>query len=205
MKVLSDRPWQKGHGPNLKVYRRRHSFIVPRFLFLLLSLVFTLGLVHSTTAFARPRVHDHAKGRVIRIVDGDTLSIEYNGRKENIRLIGIDTPESRINRKARKAAARSGDDIGTITRMGKEAARFVKTLAKPGDPVLIEFDRQPRDKYGRLLGYVYLADKRMLNEEIVKAGYASLLTYPPNAKYQDRFLRAYREARQNNRGLWGKF
>jgi len=45
----------------------------------------------------------------------------------------------------------------------------------------------------------------MLNEEIVKAGYASLMTYPPNVKYQDRFLRAYREARQNNRGLWGKF
>ena len=164
-----------------------------------------LAFMLATAAFAKPRVHDRERGRIIRIVDGDTLSIEYKGRKENIRLIGIETPESRINRKARKDAARSSNDIGTITSMGKEAARFVKTLVKPGDPVLIEFDRQPRDKYGRLLGYVYLADKKMLNEEIVKAGYASLLTYPPNVKYQGRFLRAYREARQNRRGLWGRF
>jgi micrococcal nuclease len=52
------------------------------------------------------------------------------------------------------------------------------------------------------LGYVYLSDGEMLNEEIVKAGYANLMTVPPNAKYQERFLKAYREARENKRGLW---
>jgi len=182
-----------------------HSFIAPRLLVLPLALAFLLGIVFSTAALAQTRVHEWGRGRVIRIVDGDTLSVKYHGRKECIRLIGIDTPEIRIDKRAEKHAARSSKDIGTITRMGKEATCFVKTLIKPGDPVLIEFDRQPSYKYGRLLGYVYLANKKMLNEEIVKAGYASLMTYPPNVKYQDRFLRAYREARQNNRGLWGKF
>ncbi len=63
-------------------------------------------------------------------------------------------------------------------------------------------DVEKRDKYGRLLGYVYLSNGKMLNEEVVKAGYGSLMTHPPNVKYQERFLKAYREARENNRGLW---
>jgi micrococcal nuclease len=86
--------------------------------------------------------------------------------------------------------------------MGKQAAQFVNTLVKSGDKVSIEFDVGKRDKYRRLLGYVYLSNGKMLNEEIVKSGYANLLTIPPNIKYQDRFVRAYREARGNNRGLW---
>ena len=70
------------------------------------------------------------------------------------------------------------------------------------DQVRIEFDVEKRDQYGRLLGYVYLSDGRMLSEEMVKAGNASLLTHPPNVKYQERFLKAYREAKENGRGLW---
>jgi len=141
---------------------------------------------------------------VLRVVDGDTLTVEHKGQKENLRLIGIDTPESQINKKARKDAVRSKKDIETITSLGREATRFVKTLIRPGDQITIEFDQQRRDKYGRLLGYVYLANGQMLNEEIIKAGYASLMTFPPNVKYQERLARAYREARANNRGLWGK-
>jgi micrococcal nuclease len=75
-------------------------------------------------------------------------------------------------------------------------------LVKAGDKILIEFDIEKRDQYRRLLGYVYLSGGRMLNEEILKAGYANLLTHPPNVKYQERFLKAYREARENKRGLW---
>jgi micrococcal nuclease len=199
MKVPAVRPWAMGPGKDPKSYLQICSSIVAGFLFLSLGLAFLIGLANTPAALA-----GNQESRIIRIVDGDTLSVEYNGRKENIRLIGIDTPESRVNKKAKKDAARSHEDIAAITKMGKEATRFVKTLVKPGDPVAIEFDRQPRDKYGRLLGYVYLSDGKMLNEEIVKAGYASLMTYPPNVKYQDRFLRAYREARENSRGLWSR-
>ncbi len=141
---------------------------------------------------------------VLNVVDGDTLKVEHQGRIENLRLIGIDTPESRANKKAQKDAARKQEDLKKMILLGREATRYVKNLVKPGDPIRVEFDRQIRDKYGRLLGYVYLTDGKMLNEEIVKAGYASLLTYPPNVKYEYKFLRAYREARENNRGLWSK-
>ncbi|MGB9700268.1 MAG: thermonuclease family protein [Thermodesulfobacteriota bacterium] len=139
---------------------------------------------------------------ILKIIDGDTLLVEYKGKKENVRLIGIDTPESRLNRKALKDAQKGHENIENIIKAGREATRFVQSLLKPGDEVHLEFDAQIRDKYGRLLAYVYLSDGRMLNEEILKAGYAQLLTYPPNVKYVDRFLKAYREAREHNRGLW---
>ncbi len=139
---------------------------------------------------------------VVRVIDGDTLKISYGDQEESIRLIGIDTPESRANKKARRDAVRTGDDIQLIISQGREATNYVKGVVESGDSIEIEFDVQTRDKYGRLLGYVYLSDGKMLNEEIVRAGYASLMTYPPNVKYQERFLGAYKEAKNNNRGLW---
>lgn len=145
-----------------------------------------------------------ASTKVISVVDGDTLKVRYKGIEEGVRLIGIDAPESRPNKKARNDAQRSGEDLKTITAMGKEATNYAKSLVKPGDTLKMEFDVQKRDKYGRLLAYVYLSDGKMFNEEIVKAGYANLMTIPPNVKYQERFLMAYREARENNRGLWRK-
>ncbi len=140
--------------------------------------------------------------KVARIVDGDTLKVNYKGREERVRLIGIDAPESKPNEKAKIEAVRGGEDLKTITAMGKRATEYVKTLLQPGDTVKMEFDIEKRDKYGRLLAYVYLSDGKMLNEEIVKAGYANLMTHPPNVKYQERFLKAYREAKDKGRGLW---
>ncbi|MBP1746640.1 MAG: thermonuclease (TNase) (Micrococcal nuclease)(nuclease) [Deltaproteobacteria bacterium] len=142
------------------------------------------------------------KATVVQVVDGDTLRIEMDGQEEAVRLIGIDTPESKINKKAKKDSIKTNYDVETITAMGKEAARYVRTLVRKGDTVGLEFDVQKRDKYNRLLVYAYLSDGKMLNEEIVKAGYANIMTYPPNVRYQDRFVRAYREARDTKRGLY---
>ena len=139
---------------------------------------------------------------VIRIVDGDTLKVFYLGSEESIRLIGIDTPESRINKKTKRDAKRSEQDIETIIAMGKRATAYVESLVKPGDLIAIEFDVQQRDRYGRLLGYVYLSNGNMLNEEIVKAGYANVMTIPPDIKHKDMFLNAYQVARESKRGLW---
>lgn len=149
-------------------------------------------------------LHAQETYNVLWVVDGDTLKVLYQGKKESVRLIGIDTPETKVNPRAKKESQRTGQDLNTILAMGKEATRFVKTLVNQGDHIRIEFDVQKREssKYGRLLGYVYLPNGKMLNEEIVKAGYANLLTIPPNVKYQDRFLKAYREAREGRRGLW---
>jgi len=167
--------------------------------FVLLSLLATFFVLISTTPFYA----QHKESTTVeRVVDGDTLKIDYKGQKESIRLIGIDTPESRVNKKTKKDAKRSGKDIETIIAMGKRATEYVEGLVKAGDTVTIEFDVQERDRYKRLLGYVYLSNGKMLNEEIVKAGYASIMTIPPNVKYKDRFLKAFKNARERKIGLW---
>ncbi len=155
-------------------------------------------------AFLSSSLHAQQTTTVTRVVDGDTLKIRYWGKEESIRLIGIDTPESRVNKKTKKDAKRSGQDIKTIIEMGKRATEYVESLVKQGDLITIEFDTQEKDRYGRLLGYVYLPNGKMLNEEIVKAGYANVMTVPPNVKYKDRFLRVYKQARERKRGLWGE-
>ena len=139
---------------------------------------------------------------VTKVIDGDTLNIIQWGKEESIKLIGIDTPETSVNKKTRKDAKSSGKDIQTIIEMGKEATEYVKGLVKPGSIITIEYDVQERDKYGTLLGYVYLGSGKMLNEEIVKAGYADVMTVPPNTKHLDRFIKAYQEAWESRQGLW---
>lgn len=122
--------------------------------------------------------------KVIKVVDGDTIEIE-GGKK--VRYIGIDTPETVDPRKP-------------VQCFGKEASNKNKELIE-GKEVKLEKDVSETDKYGRLLRYVYLGDT-LINELLVKEGYAHASSYPPDIKYQDRFTRAEREARENNRGLW---
>jgi micrococcal nuclease len=145
----------------------------------------------------------HEQAEIVRVIDGDTVAVSLNGRRETVRLIGIDTPESRPNRKAKKDAETSKNDVETITSLGKKATGYVEGLLKVGTTVEIEFDLRQRDRYGRLLGYLYLSDGRMVNEEIVRAGYASPMTIPPNVKYRNRLLQAFHDAREHHRGLWG--
>ncbi len=162
---------------------------------LIISFVFILTLLS-------PPLNAQQKTTVTRIIEGDIIQALYGGVEKRIRLIGIDTPESRVNWKAKKYADMSEHDLKTIIEMGKKAKAYVDGLVKRGDLITIEFDVQERDKYGRLLGYVYLSNGKMLNEEIVKAGYAIIMTIPPNVKYKDRLLEAYQEAEEDKRGLW---
>ena len=135
---------------------------------------------------------------VVRAVDGDTLKLE-NG--ERVRLIGIDTPEVYESTKLYRDSKKSGQNIKAIQALGKRSSKFTRDLVE-GKRVRLEFDLEKRDKYKRLLAYVYLKDGIFVNAEIVKQGYASLMTYPPNIKYVDTFKKLYQEARVNNRGLW---
>jgi micrococcal nuclease len=139
---------------------------------------------------------------VLQVIDGETIKIEYHGARELIRLIGIDAPPNRANRKALREAEKNGEDVRTVIARGREAASYVKTLAGIGETIRMEFGVEARNRRGRLLGYVYLSNGSMLNEEIVRGGYAAVSTFPPNLKYQERFLAAYEEARKNRRGLW---
>ena len=142
--------------------------------------------------------YNYADIKVVRAVDGDTLKLE-NG--ERVRLIGIDTPEMHESDKLYRDSQRTKQDIRSIQELGRRAYEFTRNLVE-GKRVSLEFDAEKQDKYGRLLAYVYLKDGTFVNAEIVKQGYASLMTYPPNVKYADLFLKLYQEARENRRGLW---
>lgn len=137
---------------------------------------------------------------VDHVIDGDTVVVIFSGQKEHVRLIGIDTPESRINKRVEKQ--RELGDAEKVIELGKKAKEFTKSLVKPGDKVYLEFDVQQRDRYGRLLAYVYLQDGRMLNKEIICNGYAMPLTIPPNVKYEEELRKCYQEAREKGLGLW---
>ncbi|MFH0739018.1 MAG: thermonuclease family protein [Candidatus Omnitrophota bacterium] len=135
---------------------------------------------------------------VKRAVDGDTLQLESG---ERVRLIGIDTPEMHESEKLQRDAARTKQDQTTIQKLGRRSYEFTKNLVE-GKRVSLEFDVEKYDRYKRLLAYVYLKDGTFVNARIVEEGYASLMTYPPNVKYADLFLRLYQQARENRRGLW---
>jgi len=135
---------------------------------------------------------------VQRAVDGDTLKLASG---ERVRLIGVDTPEVHESVKLYRDARRSNQDIKAIQALGKKASDFTKKLVE-GKPVRLEFDVEKKDRYGRLLAYVYLQDGTFVNAEIIRQGYANVMTIPPNVKYQDMFLKLYREAREARRGLW---
>lgn len=135
---------------------------------------------------------------ITRVVDGDTLVLEGG---ERVRLIGIDTPEMHDSDKLLRDARRTNQDTETIKSLGRQSYAFTKSIAE-GKRCRLEYDVEKKDRYKRTLAYAYLSDGTFLNAEIVKQGYASLLTIPPNVKYADLFLSLYREARENKRGLW---
>lgn len=121
--------------------------------------------------------------------DGDTISIDMDGQIEKIRLIGVDTPETQDPRKA-------------VQCFGKAASQFTKELIG-NDPVRLEADdlSTNRDRYDRLLRYVYIPDGRLVNEEIIKQGYGFAYTSFPFTK-SEQFKLHETSARENNLGLW---
>ncbi|MDO8729785.1 MAG: thermonuclease family protein [Candidatus Omnitrophota bacterium] len=124
---------------------------------------------------------------VQRAIDGDTVVLVGG---ERVRYIGVDTPELHHPKKKVQPYAR-------------EAMEFNRRLVE-GQKVRLETDVERRDRYGRLLAYVYLEDGRFVNAELLKAGYAQLLTIPPNVRYVDLFIGLQKQARDAKRGLWGK-
>ena len=143
-----------------------------------------LALVTALPAWSTPAP---VAGTVVRIVDGDTIHVRIGGRVEKVRYIGVNTPEVHHPTK--------GEEPG-----GREAAEVNRRLVE-GQAVRLELDVQERDRYGRLLAYVWIGDL-MINAELVRLGYAQVMTIPPNVRYQEVFLKLQREAREAGRGLW---
>jgi endonuclease YncB( thermonuclease family) len=127
---------------------------------------------------------------VVKVIDGDTLSVDLHGTVTTLRLIGIDTPETVDPRK-------------TVECFGKEASDKAKELLS-GNKVRIEHDSSQGelDKYGRLLAYVYLEDGLFFNKFMIEEGYAHEYTYNIPYKYQTEFKDAELDAQKNNKGLW---
>src|SRR6185295_13645718 len=133
-------------------------------------------------------------GEVVRTVDGDTIYVRLATGVEKVRYIGVDTPE--VHHPTR------GEEPG-----GREAAVVNRRLL--GDrPVRLETDVQLRDRYGRLLAYVWARRPDgglvMVNAELVRLGYAAVMTVPPNVRHAALFRRLAAEAREQHRGLWAE-
>jgi micrococcal nuclease len=127
---------------------------------------------------------------VIKVVDGDTIDVSIDGKTERIRLIGINTPETVDPRK-------------TVECFGKEASDKAKSILS-GKKVFLEADitQGERDKYNRLLRYVFLEDGTNFNLQMIKDGYAYEDTYEVPYKYQLEFKAAQKYAQENLKGLW---
>ena len=163
-----------------------------RIMFGIVAVAFIAFLVRSVPTFipkAAPFTVEEEETDtwlVSRVIDGDTIQLS-NGEK--VRYIGIDAPETKDPRKP-------------VECFGEEAYQKNRELVL-GKRVRLEKDVSERDKFGRLLRYVWVGDK-MVNLELIKEGYARVYTVPPDVKYQKLFQEAEQEARQFYRGLWGK-
>ncbi|HZA89236.1 MAG TPA: thermonuclease family protein, partial [Solirubrobacterales bacterium] len=112
-----------------------------------------------------PAAGESAKAEVMRVVDGDTIEVSVDGQVQDVRYIGVDTPES----------VTPGEPVECF---GRRAGAFNERLVG-GREVTLRFDRELRDRYGRLLAYVYVGS-RLVNAELVRRGYARTLTIAPN-------------------------
>jgi len=129
-------------------------------------------------------------GRVAHVVDGDTAVVDFGPVTETVRFIGINTPET-VKPNA------------PVECFGPEASARAKTLLPEGTEVRVERDAEPRDVYGRLLGYVYRAeDGLFVNLTLVAGGYAEPLSIEPNTAHRSEFVEAARTAEAAGVGLW---
>ena len=136
-------------------------------------------------------VSNQANAKVVRVIDGDTIKVLINNKEETVRLIGIDSPETVDPRKP-------------VQCFGIEASNKAKEILN-NQTVRLESDptQGERDKYGRLLRYVFLLDRTNFNKLMISQGYAHEYTYKGNPyRYQLEFIQSAKEARENNKDLW---
>jgi micrococcal nuclease len=131
---------------------------------------------------------------VVRTVDGDTIHVRLASGVEKVRYIGIDTPEVHHPKRGEELGGRAATEINR---------RLVEDRA-----VRLEPDVQLRDRYGRLLAYVWVKRSDgtdvMVNAELVRLGYAAVMTVPPNVRHAELFRKLAAEAREHHRGLWAR-
>ncbi len=144
----------------------------------------------SLVACATPTPSSEGPITVVEVVDGDTIVVRLRGADETVRLIGIDTPETKHPTKP-------------VQCFGPEASAFTKQLLAANTSVRLERDVEARDHFGRLLAYVYRSDDGLfVNLELARLGFARPLTIAPNNAHAGEVASAVGEARAQHRGLW---
>lgn len=128
------------------------------------------------------------KAKVVKVIDGDTIDIEYQKKKERVRFILVDTPETK----------KKGTPVQPF---GMESFKFTSKLLLEGSEVEIELDVQERDTYKRLLGYVYI-NGISVQEELLKNGLARVAVFPPNVKHIDKYREIQKNAQEKAIGIW---
>ncbi len=168
----------------------KSSFCIIRSPALLLASVMVLSITSCALKFSGAAKSEYYTVR--EVIDGDTFWIDDGSEKgTKVRLIGVDAPETRRTRTK---------EIGFYAQQSKEYLRNIIG----GKKVRLEYDVDTLDLYGRTLAYVYTENNLFVNAELVKRGYAMVMTVPPNVRYAEKFVRLARKARKKERGLWGE-
>lgn len=167
---------------NTVIANRDTHRLVKRFLFGLL-----LTLTICSCAGSKTLPNDIAV--VIRVIDGDTVVLNLQGSTETVRLIGVNTPETVHPSKP-------------VECFGPEASAFMHTLLQPKTKVRVQRDIEARDRYQRLLVYIYLADGTFVNQELLRLGFARTMSISPNTAFATKFAAIETAAHQNRIGLW---
>ncbi len=172
-------------------YRRKKAvrILVLTIIASTLALLQQRGYLQSVTQTAEQ--YQPGLYQVVSFADGDTITVNMNGAEEKVRLIGVDTPETHDPRKS-------------VQCFGQAAAAFTKNFIG-ANRVRLEADPENtnRDRYGRLLRYVYLPNGQLVNAEIIKQGYGFAYVYFPFSKLEE-FKGYQRQAEATEQGLWGE-
>jgi len=174
--------------------------------------VFTLGVIILLAYFGWkyivPKLNEREQRErkeyvITKVFDGDTFEAEANGKKEKVRMLGIDTPEKFDSDKLTRDIERTKRDSETIKKLGELSSVYTRNLLD-GKKVLLEPDKtqDDKDKYGRLLRYVYLEDGTFVNKKIVAEGYAVVFRKFKVSKEKE-LIGAEEDARKEKKGLWG--
>lgn len=138
-----------------------------------------------------PSPRERLDATLISVTDGDTIRVQLGGVNERVRLIGIDTPETEFSPRGPEPFA-------------DEATEALRALLPADEPLELEFDVEVRDRYGRMLAYVYSSNGTFANAAMVEQGWARPLTIAPNVTHAETFFRLAGEAREAGVGIWAE-
>ena len=155
-----------------------------------LHILVAIGLSLLASCSSGATTENKVLVRILTVIDGDTVDIEIDGRTERARLIGVNTPETKHPTKP-------------IECFGPEASAYLTQLLPKGTTVRIERDVEARDRYGRMLLYLYLGSNDLfINLDLVARGYGTPMSIEPNTFHRNDFVRAAAQAEAANVGLW---